>query len=154
MKNKKSYSIYDDSVVKIQKYVDTDILNKMSSSKKVKKMPKMVKPSSEAIKNPPIFTWTFKSSTPKMGGAVVQYITRLNDDGTVSCNCSGWIFNHHKKGQFACRHTNEIKDESVGIFKKWKAGDDEETMPLTIVGDSAPELKTKSPLPGRVIDLD
>lgn len=82
-------------------------------------------------KKEPVFTWAFKSSQPR-GGTIISYIAQLNQDGTLSCNCPGWIF-AKKNQERACKHTKLIEEEAPGIYKKWKKGEElpiyEEAMP-------------------------
>lgn len=70
-----------------------------------------------------IFTWVFESSRGIAGGAVTNYVSQLNSDGSTSCNCPGWIFNKPgKDGLKSCKHTNMVKDESKELYKTWKTG--------------------------------
>ena len=89
-----------------------------------KSIPKQKKPE-------PVFTWAFKSSQPR-GGTIISYIAQLNQDGTLSCNCPGWIF-AKKNQERACKHTKLVEDEAPEIFKKWKKGEE-----LPIYEEDAP----------------
>ena len=86
-------------------------------------------PVAKSLKTPkkpePVFTWAFKSSQPR-GGTIISYVAQLNQDGTLSCNCPGWIF-AKKNQERACKHTKIVEDEAPDIFKKWKKG---EALPL------------------------
>jgi hypothetical protein len=53
----------------------------------------------------PLYTWAFKSSVPRNGGQFVFYITQLNPDYTLSCNCPGWVYSKEKPK--ACKHTRD-----------------------------------------------
>lgn len=75
----------------------------------------------------PIYTWAFKSSkAPLTGGQTFDYVTQLNQDATLSCNCPGWRF--VKKGQpRSCKHTRIVNPEVSGIMEMFRNG---ETMPI------------------------
>lgn len=77
-----------------------------------------------------IYGWVFTSSR-EVEGMRAQYQTLLWEDGSVSCNCHGWIFpkKDPKTGEKvrSCKHTKEVQEESKpsasDIFKKWKKGE-------------------------------
>lgn len=108
-------------------------------------------------KKEPIYTWAFKSSQPRAGGQVIDYIARLNEDGTISCNCPGWVF--AKKGQErACKHTRKIASEAPQILKMFKAGEALPVLDLSS-GSSGPTQPFVAPKGsnikfGRVLDLE
>lgn len=81
-----------------------------------------------AMKRDPVFTWAFKSSKPRAGGAFATYITRLNDDCSLSCDCAGWTIKRAGKPR-GCKHTKraDVAGEAVEIFEKWKRG---ESLPI------------------------
>lgn len=60
----------------------------------------------------PIYTWAFKSSQAR-GGQFINYITQLNPDETLSCNCPGWIFSKGDKTTKACKHTRMVNESKV-----------------------------------------
>lgn len=73
-------------------------------------------------KNPPIYTWSFESTQPR-AGKIITYLTQLNGEGVLSCDCPGWVFK--KKGQpRKCRHTRAVEEEAKIIFDKFKKGED------------------------------
>lgn len=80
------------------------------------------------VKKEPIYTWAFKSSKPRAGGQVINYVAQLEEDGTLRCNCPGWIF---CKGDKACKHTRLVVPEVKEIMKKYKAGTVMETLDET-----------------------
>jgi hypothetical protein len=109
----------------------------------------------DEAKKEPVFSWAFTSSKAR-GGQIINYETRLKEDGTLSCNCPGWIF--AKKNQTrGCKHTKQIEGEVSDILKKFKAG---ESLPvLEAVGQAqtgavgaavAPTSKIRH---GRLIEL-
>jgi hypothetical protein len=89
----------------------------------------MAKAKTKSKKAEPVYSWPFQSSQPR-GGTVINYIAQLNEDGSLSCNCPGWIF-AKKNQERACKHTRLIVDEAPDIFKKWKNG---EELPLLFEG--------------------
>lgn len=84
----------------------------------------MVKKSStKGDRKEPIYTWSFESSQPRAGGDKVTYIARLNEDGTVSCNCPGWVFCKDKGAGRSCKHLRAIGSEPKETYSKWKKGE-------------------------------
>lgn len=71
----------------------------------------------------PIFVWSFISSKAR-AGTFVNYVTQLNHDEILSCNCPGWIFSKGERKDKACKHTRQVKDEMKDILKKFKAGEE------------------------------
>jgi hypothetical protein len=104
---------------------------KFQRTRRKLQMPKSLK----VVKPEPVFTWAFKSSRPH-GGTIVSYVTQLNQDGSLSCNCPGWIF-AKKNQERACKHTKMVEDEAPDIFKMWKDG---QTLP--ILEEETPEVST------------
>lgn len=43
-----------------------------------------------------------------------KHTATLWNDGSVSCNCKGWVFNHKKKGDRACHHARTLQDRNAG----------------------------------------
>lgn len=120
----------------------------------------MKKAKTSKKKKEPIWTWAIQSSKPRAGGDYITYEARLNEDGSISCNCPGWIFCKAKTpSDKKCKHTNVIKDESKDIFKKWKKGEMDELSYISAADVQSINLKTKllnsdSPWAGRVLTLD
>lgn len=78
--------------------------------------------SKQAVSKDPVFTWAFNSSKPRASGSIIHYEVRMNEDGSISCDCPGWIF--AKKGAArGCKHTRQIELEAKVNFKKWKNGE-------------------------------
>jgi hypothetical protein len=102
-----------------------------------------------------IIRWEFESSSMVSNGTPVKYITQLNEDGTLSCQCSGWTRGSAKNpsGRF-CKHTRAI-DEQFNVkelHKKWKKGEplgddfvaaDEQTESITL-SDAPKQIVFKS----------
>jgi hypothetical protein len=115
----------------------------------------------------PVFTWAFPSSKPR-GGTIVTYETRLEEDGTLRCNCMGWVFQRKDAAgnpkPRECKHTQRISNEAPDILRRWRRGDE-----LPVFNPEALEASTNAPRPspttaprattdtrlrpGRVIDL-
>jgi hypothetical protein len=76
-----------------------------------------------------VITWDFESSSMAVNGAVVKYITQLNTDGTVSCQCHGYIIQKKNSDGAnrpkSCKHTKAIEKayDVKSLFKKWKKGE-------------------------------
>ena len=91
------------------------------STKKLKE----IGPGSKAV-----VKWEFDSSSMAYNGTAVKYIAQLNTDGTVSCNCQGYVI--QKKNSDGspkprrCKHTDAVADQVDVhlLFKKWKKGED------------------------------
>jgi hypothetical protein len=91
------------------------------------------------VSKEPIYTWAFASSQPR-GGTIINYITQLNQDEILSCNCPGWIFSKGDKKDKSCKHTRLVKEakdakgenELKSIIKKYKAG---EELPILVQAD-------------------
>jgi hypothetical protein len=57
---------------------------------------------------------------PSSHGATV-YETVLRSDGSLSCDCPGWIY--ARKGQRrSCKHTRKHEDEVAAILLAWSQG--------------------------------
>ena len=67
----------------------------------------------------PVYTWAFRSSQPR-GGTFITYETRLEETGSLRCNCPGWIF---CRGTKECKHTKLVDGEVKEILRKFKAGE-------------------------------
>lgn len=114
------------------------------------------------VKKEPVATWSFVSSVPRNGDEYITYETRLEEDGTLRCNCPGWIF--AKKGQErGCKHTkNEVvQSEYREIYRKWQNGEEFGTVIAT--EDQIRRLGRKAPSTNadnskirysRVLDMD
>jgi len=73
-----------------------------------------------------IIRWEFESSSMVANGTPVKYVTQLNEDGTLSCQCRGWTQGSVKaQGGRFCKHTKAIEAQfNVKLlFKKWKKGE-------------------------------
>lgn len=91
----------------------------------------------------PVYTWAFRSSQPR-GGTFVTYETRLEEDGSLRCNCMGWVFqrkdaNGNPKPR-RCKHTDEVQAEAKEVMRKFKAGE-----PLPVLSDPGPR---RNQIPG------
>jgi len=105
----------------------------------------------------PVFTWAFKSSkAPLVGGALFDYITRLNQDGALSCDCQGWrILKKDKQTGLPkprrCKHTDAVLNEVPEIMQAWRDGKtfatQEFTVPSAPVALPADTTTTKKPKP-------
>ena len=115
---------------------------------------------STEVLDEPVFTWAFASSQPR-GGQVINYEARLRSDGTLTCNCPGWVFKRKGTDNRECKHTRRVQDDAKVIMKQFKAG---ETLPvLDSVGEAstgatgAGVALTKAAAPkvrhGRLIEL-
>lgn len=100
----------------------------------------------------PVFTWAFRSSQPR-GGTFVTYETRLEENGTLRCNCMGWVFQRKDKNTGEplprrCRHTDQVNDEGEvrEIMRKFRAG---EELPV-FVDPTAPQISTIGVTSGRM----
>lgn len=67
----------------------------------------------------PIYTWAFESSKA-VGGVKTNYATDLYADGTLKCNCPGWIYK--RKDARGCKHTDQIQHEVPTVLQLWKDG--------------------------------
>lgn len=74
-------------------------------------------------KSKPVLEWSFASSSTQVSGKPVQYTTMLHEDGTLSCNCPGWILGSAKSkiGRF-CKHTKALEEEAGNVYQKWTKG--------------------------------
>ena len=106
----------------------------------------------------PVYTWAFKSSIPRAGGKLIDYITQLEEDGSLRCNCPGWVFK--KKGQERrCKHTDQVQGEVKEIMRKYKAGETLELVDLgTGTAATAEQLQLRNAAEskityGRVIEI-
>lgn len=72
--------------------------------------------------NPAIFLWAMASSRAIAGNGP-QYEIRLNMDGSVSCNCPGWL---HKKKDTprGCKHTKSIEEEAKEHYARYQRGEE------------------------------
>lgn len=80
--------------------------------------------SGPTTKNDPVFVWGMQSSKPRNGGHFITYEVRLNDDGSTSCNCPGWIFKK-KTDDRGCKHTRhpEVVNNAKDYFERHKRGE-------------------------------
>lgn len=66
--------------------------------------------------DPVLYAWPSPSSR-----GVTVYETLLRRDGTMSCDCPGWI--NAKRGKpRSCRHVVERQREAIQILTDFKAG--------------------------------
>lgn len=75
-------------------------------------------------KNDPIYTWGMQSSRPRNGGEYITYEVRLNDDGSLSCNCPGWIFKKNTSDR-GCKHTRhpEVVANAQDYYERHQRGE-------------------------------
>lgn len=90
------------------------------------------------VNKEPVFSWVTQSSKPR-GGQILQYETRLEEDGLIRCNCPGWIFNKNSPEAKTCRHKKRYEAEAPDILKMFKNG---EELPLYNPGGSVTTLDT------------
>jgi hypothetical protein len=120
----------------------------------------------------PIYTWAFQSSQPR-GGFIVTYETRLEEDGTLRCNCMGWVFQRKDKDTGlpkprSCKHTDQVSSEVDGLMRRFRNGETLEVLNQEVVaritqGPRAPATPTAPAVPpentnsrarfGRVIEV-
>lgn len=116
----------------------------------------------------PVYTWKFASSQPR-GGTIVDYETRLEENGILRCNCPGWIFCKGEPGVKACRHTRMVIDESRDVLSRFRNGDTLEILNevpaiTRTAGEAAPKVRREAAhidndansriRYGRVIEID
>jgi len=83
---------------------DLAFIDAKLKAEKPKKSETLKQGSPKFYRMTPLKTWRRRSkSNPN-----VWYTIRLNRDGTLSCNCKGWIFSKAPK---SCSHTKEIHEE-------------------------------------------
>lgn len=110
----------------------------------------------------PIYTWAFESSKA-VGGVKTNYATDLYSDGTLKCNCPGWIYK--RKDARGCKHTEQVLHEVPTILQMWKDGThlpeqkEEVSSGFTDAGTRRPKKKQKPTEDeprryGRVIEVD
>jgi hypothetical protein len=95
----------------------------------------------------PVYTWAFRSSQAR-GGQIINYETRLEEDGTLRCNCPGWVFCKTKDKNDnpvpkTCTHTRQVEDESRDVLRRFKRGEtlevlESETEARTGAGSALP----------------
>lgn len=103
-----------------------------------------------------IYTWVFKSSVPRSGGAVIDYVTELLEDKTLRCNCPGWVFCPTKNGsKKKCKHTSLVETESEKIFSGISSGQTYDIIDNgNSVGGYKQDPKSKPTVKfGRVVEL-
>jgi hypothetical protein len=76
----------------------------------------------------PLYTWVMESSKPRFEGEYIRYLTRLEEDGSLRCDCPGWCFQKKDKktGEKlprTCRHTQHVEQDAKDIYKRIKAGE-------------------------------
>lgn len=114
----------------------------------------------------PLYTWAFQSSQTRVGGTRVTYVTQLNADETLSCNCPGWIFCKipigGTKSDKACKHTRDVISEVPQVIRVFREGG---TLPTINEGSGETGFQSSIPTPaaalaenskirfGRVIDI-
>lgn len=126
----------------------------LSTVKKTK--PKKPKGKKQGPKPTEIFQWQMHSKK-EVAGVKATYTTVLRSDGSIACNCPGWIFKKKGQSDRSCKHTSLIEDEALGLFKKWKKGEKlgEVVVEITKVSN-APSHSPALPSTkyGRVIDIE
>jgi hypothetical protein len=70
----------------------------------------------------PVYTWAFASSQPR-GGQIIQYETRLEENGLIRCNCPGWIFSKGEPAAKTCKHKKMIEGEAPDILRRARRGE-------------------------------
>jgi hypothetical protein len=114
--------------------------------------------------NAPVYIWAMQSSVPRNGGEYIQYEVRLNEDGTTSCNCPGWVFKKKTEVR-GCKHTRHVEDEAKVFHARHKRGEQLPTTAPTAeqlmrasntkAGKKAAEAGESTTIKfGRFIDLD
>lgn len=107
----------------------------------------------------PVYTWAFASSEPR-GGQIIQYETRLEENGLIRCNCPGWIFCKGEPAAKTCKHKKRVETEAPDILRRFRRGETFEVIgqeiPITSRSRSAaiPETTTNTRARfGRVIEI-
>lgn len=124
-------------------------MKKTKPKKHVKKPKPLVKPTE-------IFQWQMHSKK-EVAGVKATYTTILRSDGTLACNCPGWVFKKKGQDERRCKHTDLVEIESKEMFKKWKKGEKlgepmVESVPISNAPSHKPVLPTTKY--GRVIDIE
>jgi len=103
-----------------------------------------------------IFQWQMQSQK-EVAGVKATYTTVLRADGSVACNCPGWIFKKKGQSERRCKHTDLVVEEGNILFKKYKNG---QSLGAVLI-DNTPKSSAPSYSPataptkyGRVIELD
>lgn len=118
--------------------------------------------SGPTTKNDPVFIWGMQSSKPRAGGHHITYEVRLNDDGSLSCNCPGWIFKK-KTDDRGCKHTRheEVVKNFQDYYQKFLNGESLPTIDPPAGQASSVTAVPRTPTPkdqmqgfGRLIILD
>ena len=96
----------------------------------------------------PVYTWAFASSQPR-GGFIVNYETRLEEDGTLRCNCMGWVFQRKDKETGLpkprhCKHLDVVQGEVAGIMRRFRAGEELEKMDAGVPTQTGPRRRLAS----------
>lgn len=70
-----------------------------------------------------IFGWPFESSK-EVAGHKAKYLVQMATDGTLSCDCPGWVFYRDKTKPRTCKHCNHknVQDTYKEYYKLYKAG--------------------------------
>lgn len=126
----------------------------LSSMKKTK--PKKKAPKKPGPKPTEIFQWQMHSKK-EVAGVKATYTTILRSDGTLACNCPGWVFKKKGQDERSCKHTTLVEIESKELFKKWKKGEKlGEAMVDAVPVSSAPSHKPVLPTTkyGRILDIE
>lgn len=137
-----------DKPVPLAQNKEKDVALSKQAQKNTKKAKNKKQKNAEAI-----FQWQMDSGK-EIAGVRARYYTQLRSDGSVTCNCPGWVFK--KKGETTrfCKHTTQVEEEAKSIFKKWKSG---ATLPSFDIETSTSVPTTKpAAIPvlkyGRVLD--
>lgn len=111
----------------------------------------------KTAKADPLYTWGLQSSKPRNGGEFITYEVRMEEDGSLRCNCPGWIFKK-KDAERGCKHTREVEVEAKDFFQRNKRGEQLPTVAPSY--EQTTRLKTNKKTEskigafGRIIDFD
>jgi hypothetical protein len=69
-----------------------------------------------------IYAWPIVGST-EVAGMHAKYTVILWSTGELSCDCTGWINYHSKKGELACKHAKAHDAARREIYRMWQHGE-------------------------------
>lgn len=103
-----------------------------------------------------VFQWQIQSKK-EVAGVKATYTVLLKSDGSLTCNCPGWIFK--KKGQHIrqCKHTDAVEKEAAGLYMKHKKGEFLGPVLVDVITTSTAPSASPIVAPakyGRVIEFD
>lgn len=91
-----------------------------------------------------IFYWPHVASQ-EIAGVTPKWTTTMYSDGSVTCDCPGWVFSlRKKKGETDedvkrkernCKHTRQVADEAAALYLRFRRG---EELPRLEMGGAAP----------------